>query len=66
MTNRASVDDGQSSAQVHDQAALQRALQRRRVLEELIISEESYVADLKVLLHVRALSDDDQRLQQLT
>ena len=36
----------------HNQAALERATQRRRLLDELLSSEESYVADLKVLLHV--------------
>ena len=33
-------------------AAWTRAIQRREVLDELFISEKSYVADLKVLLHV--------------
>ncbi len=43
----------QRSASANDQAACDRAIRRRRILEELISSEENYVADLKVLLHVR-------------
>ena len=35
-----------------DQAATNRLLQRRRVLEEIITTEESYVADLKFLMNV--------------
>jgi hypothetical protein len=38
---------------IMDEAAWMRSLQRRKVLEELIASEESYVADLKVLISVR-------------
>ena len=51
-TNSGSTDDRSGHVQVHDQAALDRAIQRRRVIDELFSSEESYVADLKVLLHV--------------
>jgi hypothetical protein len=36
-----------------DQAVTNRLLQRRRVLEELIMTEESYVADVKFLMNVR-------------
>jgi len=39
-----------------DQAVTNRLLQRRRVLEELITTEESYVADLKFLMNVRPSS----------
>lgn len=35
-----------------DESAWLRSLQRRRVVEELIASEESYIADLKVLINV--------------
>lgn len=35
-----------------DESAWLRSLQRRRVVEELISSEESYIADLKVLINV--------------
>ena len=35
-----------------DDAAWERARQRRRTLEEILESEESYVADLKVLVNV--------------
>ncbi|MCJ1469436.1 hypothetical protein MMC07_008069 [Pseudocyphellaria aurata] len=50
--HRASIDSSQGSAQVIDEAAWIRAVQRRRTLEELVSSEESYVADLKVLVNV--------------
>jgi hypothetical protein len=36
-----------------DQAVTNRLLQRRRVLEEIITTEESYVADVKFLMNVR-------------
>lgn len=38
---------------VLDEGAWLRSLQRRKVVEELIASEESYIADLKVLINVR-------------
>jgi hypothetical protein len=38
---------------VIDQAVTNRLLQRRRVLEEIISTEESYVADVKFLMNVR-------------
>ena len=50
--SRVSIDGDQCATRVIDRAARDRAVQRRRILEELISSEESYVADLKVLLHV--------------
>jgi hypothetical protein len=37
---------------VIDESAWLRSLQRRRIVEELIASEESYIADLKVLINV--------------
>ena len=37
---------------VIDQAVMNRLLQRRRVLEEIINTEESYVADVKFLMNV--------------
>ena len=37
---------------VMDQAALNRLLQRRRVLEEIISTEEVYLADVKFLMNV--------------
>jgi len=55
---RFSMEDRPTSAQSSDQAPLERALQRRRVLDELLGSEESYVADLKVLLHVGNLQNN--------
>ena len=36
-----------------DESAWLRSLQRRKIVEELISSEESYIADLKVLVNVR-------------
>lgn len=50
--NRDSMDGSQASAQVIDDAVWERALQRRRTLEELVSSEESYVSDLKILVNV--------------
>jgi hypothetical protein len=41
---------------VLDESALLRSLQRRKIVEELIASEESYIADLKVLINVCSLS----------
>ena len=55
--SRASMDGDQVAARVNEHAARDRAVQRRRIVEELISSEESYVADLKVLLHVGGPSD---------
>ena len=50
-TQRASVDSGQ---QILDEAAHIRAVQRRKVIEELLASEEGYINDLKILAHVRS------------
>jgi hypothetical protein len=36
-----------------DESAWLRSLQRRKIVEELIASEEGYIADLKVLINVR-------------
>lgn len=53
--SRVSIDADQVAARAAEHAARDRAVQRRRVVEELVSSEESYVADLKVLLHVGGL-----------
>lgn len=37
---------------MYDEAVLKRAAERRRILEELISSEESYIADMKILVNV--------------
>ena len=37
----------------HDTAVTERALQRRRVLEEIITTEESYIGDVRFLINVR-------------
>ena len=50
--NQDSSDSGRASLKTAELAAWARAIQRRKVLEELFSSEKSYVADLKVLLHV--------------
>lgn len=36
-----------------DQAVTERSLQRRRILEELIETEESYIGDVRFLMNVR-------------
>lgn len=57
--SKASEDDPRSSndqpmglKSTLDTTALARATQRQKILEELVESEASYVADLKVLIHV--------------
>ncbi|KAG8533674.1 uncharacterized protein KY384_001415 [Bacidia gigantensis] len=50
--NRTSIDSTNDIARVADEAALNRAVQRRRILEEMLASEEGYINDLKVLAHV--------------
>ena len=54
-TNRGSFES-HASPRIMDEAAWERARQRRRTIEELVESEESYVADLKVLVNVRFLN----------
>jgi hypothetical protein len=51
--NRWSIDETSNSTHMVDEASRQRATKRRQILEELVESEESYVADLKVLVNVR-------------
>ena len=53
-TQRASLDSGHDGAYIVDEAACMRAIQRRKVIEEILASEEGYINDLKVLAHVRA------------
>lgn len=60
--NRNSMDGTQGSAQLIDEAAWLRAVKRRRTLEELISSEESYIADLKVLVNVKTPSENIRNL----
>lgn len=40
-----------------DQAVTERSLQRRRILEELIETEESYIGDVRFLMNVRVLAE---------
>ena len=49
---RPSMDASSSSVRIIDEAARERAIKRRRILEELLSTEEGYVADLKVLVNV--------------
>lgn len=51
--NRCSEDScGLDKPQVLDKAAVERSLQRRRVLEELISTEEGYIGDVRFLMNV--------------
>jgi len=60
LGNRSSNTEARRSTDSHrgglgpviDESAWLRSLQRRKVVEELIASEESYIADLKVLITV--------------
>ncbi|KAI9771123.1 MAG: hypothetical protein M1840_002474 [Geoglossum simile] len=49
---RLSVDSSGLPAAVIDEGTRDRAVKRRRVLEELLSTEESYIADLKILINV--------------
>lgn len=51
-SDRTSLERCSESVPALEAAARDRAIQRRRILEELVNSEESYIADLKVLLNV--------------
>lgn len=53
---RASFDHSQGCANPVDSATTARYLQCQRTLNEIVESETSYVADLKVLIYVRGLS----------
>jgi hypothetical protein len=61
--NRSSNTDARRSIESHggglgpviDESAWLRSFKRRKVVEELIASEESYIADLKVLVNVRTI-----------
>lgn len=52
---RVSSDQSQKHTSPADDAALRRIVRRQQTLEELVNSEASYVADLKVLIHVSEL-----------
>ena len=56
-TQRASVDGSIDATRIKEELAHQRAIQRRRVLEEFHASEEGYINDLKVLTHVSVQSN---------
>ena len=49
---RPSTDKSSSSVQIIDEASRERAVKRRLILEEIMTSEEGYVADLKALVNV--------------
>ncbi|KAL8766511.1 MAG: hypothetical protein Q9209_006727 [Squamulea sp. 1 TL-2023] len=52
-SSRRSEDQVRSSAECNalEVAALERSTQRQKTLEELVVSEAGYIADLKVLIH---------------
>jgi hypothetical protein len=49
---RRSTDSHRAMGPILDESAWLRSVQRWRIVEELIASEESYIADLKVLINV--------------
>lgn len=54
-SHRCSEDScGLDRPQVLDKAAVERSLQRRRILEELISTEEGYIGDVRFLMNVSA------------
>ena len=58
-TQRASVDAGVDIPRMIDEMAHHRAVQRRKILEEIHSSEEGYINDLKVLAHVSDILNHD-------
>lgn len=55
-SHRCSEDScGLDRPQVFDKSAVERSLQRRRILEELISTEEGYIGDVRFLMNVSAL-----------
>lgn len=48
---RSPIDRPQLPSKSSDEAALARSIQRQRTMDEILESEASYVADLKVLIH---------------
>ena len=50
--SRNSMDSSIVSVQVFDEASRTRAVKRRQILEELVMTEEQYISDLKMLLSV--------------
>lgn len=56
------IHESQQLTMASDQEACDRGIQRRKILEELVSSEEGYVADLKVLLHVKISSSEWESL----
>lgn len=57
-SSRRSEDQARLSAETNalEVAASERTTQRQKTLEELVVSEAGYIADLKVLIHVSKLS----------
>lgn len=49
---RLSTDSAMNPQPMIDEGTIHRAVQRRRILEEFISSEESYIGDMKVLVNV--------------
>lgn len=55
-SNRCSEESADlDKPQILDRAAVERALQRRRILEELISTEEGYIGDVRFLMNVSHL-----------
>ena len=52
---RSMESHGGALGPIIDEGAWLRSLQRRKVVEELVASEESYIADLKVLINVSCI-----------
>lgn len=52
ITNPLSAASTQDTDQVFDEPARKRAVQRQKILEELVSSEANYISDLKVLYNV--------------
>jgi hypothetical protein len=68
LGNRSSNTEARRSIDSHrgglgpviDESAWLRSLQRRKIVEELIASEEGYIADLKVLINVSEVTSHDR------
>lgn len=55
---RRSEESGYHEAILDDEPAIERALQRRKILEELISTEESYIGDVRFLMNVGTCGSD--------
>lgn len=62
-TGKASMDREGIETREFERSAFNRAAKRRKILEELVSSEESHIADLKVLLHVSQCGSSGKNYQ---